>query len=158
MSETHSNRLPINAWPKPALEAMMTTEKYLSTSSLEQSLLELVRLHVSQINGCAFCIDMHVKELKAASETDQRMFGLSAWRETPYYSEKERAALNWAEAVTRLGPLGVEDAAWHWVEAQFTHQEIADLTVTILQINSWNRWAVATRPRPGDYVVGQYNG
>ena len=136
-----------------AVQAMYKLQKYVDESGLEHSLIELVKTRVSQINGCAFCIDMHTKDARAAGETEQRLYGLSAWREAPYYSERERAALAWAEALTLVADTRqVPDAIYDEVKAQFGDRELVDLTLAICSINSWNRLAVgfARGPEPDE--------
>jgi AhpD family alkylhydroperoxidase len=127
-------------------------QHYIEHSGLEQNLLDLVVMRASQINGCAFCIDMHWKDAKASGETDQRLYGLDAWEESPYYTERERAALHWTEAVTNVREGHVPDEAYETVRKQFSEKEIVDLTMAIGMINLWNRMAIATRTVPGKYV------
>ena len=134
-----------------ALRAMGAVERYLQTCSLDAKLLHLVRLRASQINGCAYCIDMHWKDLIASGESAQRMYGLDAWRESPYYSARERAALEWTEAVTRVADTHVNDAVFEAVRPHFSDQELVDLTWTLAAINAWNRLAISTRAEPGKY-------
>jgi AhpD family alkylhydroperoxidase len=110
-----------------------------------------VRLRVSQINGCAYCIDMHWKDLRARGENEQRLYGLDAWEESPYYTERERAALAWAEAVTKIREGHVPDAVWEQVRQHFTEKEIADLTLAVGAINVWNRLAISARAEAGTY-------
>ena len=148
-------RMPLSALPKAAVAAMTALDQS-SHGALDRTLIELVKLRASQLNGCAFCIDMHAKEARHIGETDQRMLGLDAWREAPYYSARERAALEWTEAVTQLNPAGVPDHAWEAVRAQFEPEQIAALTVTIISINGWNRWNVAMRTPAGGYEVGMF--
>src|SRR5690606_22750283 len=120
---------------------------------LEKKLLELVDFRVSQINQCAYCLDMHSKELRALGETEQRIYGLSAWRETPYYSEKERVALAWAEAITYAK---VSDEDYELALTEFSEKELVDLTLAITAINTWNRLNLAFPNPPGSYNVGQF--
>ena len=120
-------------------------------SGLEKPLLELVRLRASQINGCAYCIDMHTKDARAAGETEQRLYGLDAWREAPYYSARERAALEWTEAVTLVVDEHVPDRVYDTVRAHFSEKELADLTVAVVAVNAWNRLAIALRAVPSLY-------
>ena len=134
-----------------AYHAMLGLEKYLHESSLEQSLLHLVKLRASQINGCAYCLDMHWKDLRAIGETEQRMYSLDAWRECPYYTDRERAALAWAEAVTLVVDGHVPDSVYDEVRPHFTEKELCDLTVAVATINAWNRLAIAGRTTPGTY-------
>jgi AhpD family alkylhydroperoxidase len=134
-----------------AYHALLGLEKYLSQSGLEERLLHLIRLRASQINGCAYCLDMHWKDLRALGETEQRMYSLDAWEESPYYSERERAAFAWTEAVTRVSETHVPDEAYEKAKKQFSEKELADLTVAIATINAWNRLAIAGRTTPGTY-------
>ena len=134
-----------------AYEALLGLEKYLHQSGLEESLLNLVRLRASEINGCAYCIDMHWKDLRAVGETEQRLYGLDAWEESPYYTDRERAALAWTEAVTNLRDGRVPDEAYEKVRTVFTEKELADLTLGIAAINAWNRMNIAARTVPGTY-------
>ena len=136
--------------------ALAGVEQYLHTCGLDENLLQLVRLRASQINGCAFCIDMHWKELRALGETEQRLYGLDAWRESPYYSEQERAALAWTEAVTLVATTHVPDSVYEEVRPHFNFTELTNLTLAIAAINAWNRLAIATRAEPGRYHVGQF--
>jgi AhpD family alkylhydroperoxidase len=124
---------------------------YVQSCGLERTLIFLVQLRVSQINGCAYCLDMHWKDLRAAGENEQRLYSLDAWRESPYYSERERAALAWAEAVTRVADGHVPDAVHEDARAQFAAKELADLTLAVAAINAWNRLSIAARLRPGAY-------
>jgi AhpD family alkylhydroperoxidase len=134
-----------------ALQAMNGLEKYLGKSSLEPSLCELVRLRASQINGCAYCIDMHTKDARARGETEQRLYELVAWRETPFYSERERAALAWTEALTLIADNRVPDELFEQVRQHFSEQELVDLTLAVVAINGWNRIAISFRTEPGAY-------
>jgi AhpD family alkylhydroperoxidase len=135
-----------------AYKAMLGLEMYVSHSSgIERSLLELVRLRASQINGCAFCIDMHTKDARAAGETEQRLYGLAAWRETPFYTDRERAALEWTEAVTLIGEGHVPDEVYERVRQRFTEEELVNLTMAVVAINGWNRLAISFRALPGSY-------
>jgi len=134
-----------------ALRAMLGLEQYLSHCGLEHPLLDLIKLRVSQINGCAYCLDMHWKDLKVAGETDQRLYSLDAWRETPFYSDRERAALTWAEAVTSIADGHVPDEVFQKVRQQFSEKELADLTLAVVAINGWNRLSIAFRAVPGTY-------
>jgi AhpD family alkylhydroperoxidase len=132
-------------------EAMDAVDKYLEGASLDAALLHLVRLRASQLNGCAYCIDMHWKDLRVLGEDEQRLYSLDAWRECPYYSERERAALEWTEAITRIRTTHASDAIYDGVRQHFSERELADLTLAIAQINSWNRLSIAARPVPGAY-------
>jgi AhpD family alkylhydroperoxidase len=141
---------PAKLSPEP-LKAMYALEGYLRGSGLEHTLLELVKTRVSQINGCAFCLDMHTQDARAAGETEQRLYALSAWRETPFFSDRERAALAWAEAVTRLDG-GVPDEAYQAAREHFSEKEVVDLTWAVVAINGWNRLAISSRTVPGTYT------
>ena len=134
-----------------AYHAMLGIEHYLQKCGLEESLQNLIKLRVSQINGCAYCIDMHWKDLRAAGESEQRLYGLDAWEESPYYSDRERAALAWAESVTNLHDGHVPDSVFEQVKGLFDEKEIADLTLAVTAINSWNRLSIAARTVPGTY-------
>ncbi|HVU27124.1 MAG TPA: carboxymuconolactone decarboxylase family protein [Verrucomicrobiae bacterium] len=132
-------------------QAISALESYVRQSGLEHSLLELVKTRASQINGCAFCLDMHTRGARAAGETEQRLYTLSAWEETPFFTDRERAALAWTEAVTRVADTHVPDDVYERVRRQFTEKELADLTLAIVAINGWNRLSVAFRKVPGFY-------
>lgn len=134
-----------------ALKAMMGLEHYAHSCGLEKSLLELVKTRASQINGCGFCLDMHTKDARAAGETEQRLYTLSVWYETPFFTEREQAALAWTEAVTRVADSQVPDAVYQRARQQFSEKELADLTLAVVAINSWNRLSVAFRKTPGSY-------
>jgi AhpD family alkylhydroperoxidase len=133
------------------IHAMMGLEKYLHNCGLEPRLVHLIKLRASQINGCAYCLDMHWKDLRAAGEQEQRMYSLDAWEECPYYSERERAALAWTEAVTLVREGHAPDHVYQQVRAQFNEKELADLTFAIATINAWNRLSIAARTVPGKY-------
>jgi AhpD family alkylhydroperoxidase len=136
------------------IHAMLGLEKQVSKGGLDNKLLNLVRMRASQINGCAFCLDMHSKDARAAGETEQRLYGLNAWRETPYYSARERAALEWTEALTLVTEGHVPDEVYERVRQEFSEDELAHLSLAIVAINGWNRLNVAARTVPGDYVPG----
>lgn len=133
------------------VEAMLGLSHYLRKSGLDESLVNLVCLRASQINGCAYCLDMHWKDLRAAGETEQRLYGLDAWEESPYYSDRERAALAWTDAVTNIQEGHVPDEAYDRVRKVFTEKELADLTFAIAAINGWNRLNIAARTVAGAY-------
>ena len=135
--------------------AMLGLEKYLASCGLEEKLIHLIKLRVSQINGCAYCLDMHWKDLRAIGEDEQRLYGLDAWEESPYYSDRERAALAGAEAVTKVSEGHVPDALYEQVKGHFSEKELADLTVAVATINAWNRLAIASRTEPGQYQPRQ---
>jgi len=132
-------------------QAMLGLGKYLTQSGLEPVLQDMVKLRASQINGCAYCIDMHWKDLRAAGEREQRLYGLDAWEESPYYTDRERAALAWTEAVTFVATGQVPDAVHAEVRPHFSDTELADLTLAVATINAWNRLSIAARLTPGTY-------
>jgi AhpD family alkylhydroperoxidase len=131
--------------------AMHALERYLHDCGLEPGLIHLVKLRASQLNGCAYCMDMHWKDLRALGETEQRLYSLDAWRECPFYTARERAALAWTEAVTRVADGQVPDAVFDAVRPEFTDKALADLTLAVATINAWNRLAIAAREEPGTY-------
>jgi AhpD family alkylhydroperoxidase len=133
--------------------AMRGLEQYLRSCGIEEPLLHLIKLRASQLNGCAYCIDMHWKDLRALGESEQRLYSLDAWAETPFYTARERAALRWTEAVTRITDGHVPDAVYDQVKAEFSDKELADLTMAVATINAWNRLAIAMRTEPGTYEV-----
>lgn len=134
-----------------AAKGMLELEKYVSGSGLEKTLYELVKTRASQINGCAYCLDMHTKDARKAGETEQRLYALSAWRETPFYSERERAALEWTEALTLISENDVPDSLYDSVHKHFDEKELVVLTMAIVAINGWNRLAISFRKVPGSY-------
>ncbi len=134
-----------------AYGAMRGLEHHLQGCGLEQSLLHLIRLRASQVNGCAYCLDMHWKDLRAIGETEQRLYSLDAWRECPYYTDRERAALAWTEAVTLITNGHAPDAVYQEARAHFSEKEICDLTLAGAAINAWNRLAISSRTVPGGY-------
>jgi AhpD family alkylhydroperoxidase len=134
-----------------AYHAMLGLEKYLDQCGLEAGLLHLIKMRASQINGCAYCLDMHSKDLRAIGETEQRIYSLDAWAECPYYTDRERAALAWTDAVTRVSETHVPDEVYDQVKNQFSEKELADLTVAVATINAWNRLAISARTTPGTY-------
>jgi AhpD family alkylhydroperoxidase len=134
-----------------AYKAMLGLGKYLEHCGLEPRLLDLIKLRVSQINGCAYCIDMHWKDLRSAGETEQRLYGLNAWHESPYYTERERAALAWADAVTLVNVDHVPDEVFEQASKQFSEKELVDLTLGVVAINGWNRLSISFRVTPGTY-------
>ena len=143
------------AFPE-GVHAVLALERTIASSGLESSLLDLVRTRASQMNGCAYCIDMHTKDARAAGETEQRLYALSAWRETPFFTPRERAALAWTEAVTNIQQGHADDAVYQEVRKQFTEPELVRLTLAIAQINTWNRIAIAFRAEPGNYQPGKH--
>ena len=134
-----------------SVQAMYKLEKFVEESGLERSLLELVKTRVSQINGCAYCIDMHTKDARALGESEQRLYALNAWRETPFYTDRERAALAWAEAITLISESHASDEEFEAARAQFSEEELVKLTLAVITINGWNRLAIAFRETPGTY-------
>jgi AhpD family alkylhydroperoxidase len=134
-----------------AIHAILGLEKYLHECGIELPLIHLIKLRASQINGCAYCLDMHWKDLRAIGETEQRLYSLDAWEESPYYSDRERAALAWTDTVTRISETRAPDAVYEEVKKHFTEKELADLTVAVATINMWNRLSIAGRTTPGTY-------
>jgi AhpD family alkylhydroperoxidase len=132
-------------------DAMEALERYLQHCSIEPALVHLVKLRASQMNGCAYCLDMHWKDLRVSGESEQRLYSLDAWRECPYYSDRERAALAWTEAVTFVAHGHVPDAVYDEVRAVLQEKELADLTLAVATINAWNRLSIAGRLQPGTY-------
>lgn len=134
-----------------ALRAMYGLEGFVRRSGIEHPLLHLVKMRASQMNGCAYCIDMHSKDARAAGETEQRLYALYAWRETPFYTPRERAALAWTEALTDVRDGHVPDSVFTEARAEFGEEELVNLTTAIVAINGWNRIAIAFRAVPGTY-------
>ena len=147
----HEPRIKYPEVAPDGLKAMLGLEQYARNSGLEHALLELVKTRASQINGCAFCLDMHTKDARAAGETEQRLYALSAWAETPFFTERERAALAWTEAVTRVAESQVPDAVYAQARQHFSEKELVDLTLAIVAINGWNRVNIAFRTVAGTY-------
>ena len=144
-------------YAKTAAEGAATMtglEKYVHQAGLNRGLLELVRLRASLINGCAYCADMHTKVARSQDETEQRLYAISVWRETPFYTERERAALAWTEAVTLISVDHVPDDVYDLARQHFTEKELVDLTLAIVAINAWNRLAIAFRTVPGTFELG----
>jgi AhpD family alkylhydroperoxidase len=134
-----------------AVQAMLGLQNYVNASGLEHSVLELVKMRTSQINGCAYCLDMHSKDMRAAGETEQRIYLLNAWRETSLYTPRERAALEWTEAMTLVSETHVPDSAYAAVREQFSEEEIVNLSLAIVAINGWNRLCIGLRVEAGTY-------
>ena len=147
------NRINIHEKGQNALKTLYPIGGYLKNSPLELALLELVVFRVSQINQCAYCLDMHHKEARAKGQTEQRLYGLSAWRESPYYTERERAAFTWAEAITSAR---VPNDIYEQVKEYFSEAELIDLTMAVTTINTWNRINLAFPNLPGTYKVGMF--
>jgi AhpD family alkylhydroperoxidase len=131
-----------------AIKAMLGLEERIGKSSIEKSLAELVRLRASQINGCAFCVDMHTTDARKGGETDRRLATVVTWRETPFFTDRERAALEWTEALTLISHDHVPDAVWEVVRPHFSDEELVDLTLLVSTINAWNRFAISFRAMP----------
>jgi AhpD family alkylhydroperoxidase len=144
-------RIDIGKVAPGVYKAMLGLETYVHQSGLEVSLLNLIKLRASQINGCAYCIDMHWKDARVNGESEQRLYGLDAWRESSYYTDRERAALDWTESVTRVSETHVPDEVYEAVRGHFSEKEQADLTLAIAAINGWNRLAIASRAEAGTY-------
>lgn len=130
---------------------MLEVEIFAATSGLEPTLYELVKIRASQINGCAFCLDIHIKDARKAGETEQRLYALSAWRETPFYTDRERAALEWTEALTLISKNKVPDSLYDSVRKYFNEKELVCLTMAVIAINGWNRLEISFRTVPGTY-------
>jgi AhpD family alkylhydroperoxidase len=140
-----------------AVKPLFALAEYVKNSGLEQNLIELVLMRVSQLNGCAYCLDMHSKDARAAGETEQRLYVLQAWREAPFYNARERAALAWCEAVTRLDPIhGVSDETYEEARAQFSEEELVALNMAVVLINCWNRIAIPARADVGSYKPAKH--
>jgi AhpD family alkylhydroperoxidase len=150
-------RLNTAAISPAAYRTMYGLEKYIHETGLEPKLVHMLKLRASQINGCAFCLDMHWKDARAAGETEQRLYGLDAWREAPYYSDRERAALEWIEALTKITDGHVPDEVYGRAREVFSEKELVDLAMLAVAINGWNRLAIAFRAEPGKYQPGQYD-
>ena len=152
-----TTRLNHTSTASGAYRAMSQLEHYVRNSGLEAPLLELVKMRASQLNGCAYCIDMHTKDARAAGESEQRIYLLSAWREAPFYSERERAALEWTEALTLIADNHVPDDIYAKVASHFSEEELVNLTLAVVTINGWNRIAISFRSEPGTYQPEQTN-
>ena len=137
--------------PAGAYHAMLGLEKYVQGCGLEHSLLHLLKTRASQINGCAYCIDMHTKDARAGGETEQRLYALNAWRETPFFTARERAAFEWTEALTLISENNVPDELYERVRRHFTEAELVNLSLAVVAINGWNRLAISFRAVPGTY-------
>ena len=148
---TPNERLRYPKVAPDAYRAMLALEEYARSAGIEASLLELVKLRASYLNGCAYCVDMHTKDARAAGETEQRLYAVPVWRETPFFTPRERAALAWTEAVTELGREGVPDEVYEEARGQFDEAELVRLTMAVIAINGWNRLSVAFRTEVGTY-------
>lgn len=144
-------RIEVEKVAPQVMRAMRAVEETVRSSGLEPALLELVRLRASYLNGCAYCVDMHTKDARVAGESEQRLYAVPVWRETPFFTPRERVALAWTEAVTELGLAGVPDALFEDVRRHFTDAELANLTLAVIAINGWNRLSVSFRSVPGSY-------
>jgi AhpD family alkylhydroperoxidase len=144
-------RIDYRKYAAEAQKSLYALEKYIGECGLDHKLIHLIKMRASQINGCAFCIDMHSKDARAEGETEQRLYELDAWRETPFYTERERAALEWTEALTLVSQTHVPDSVYDEVRKQFSEKETVDLTLAVSMINLWNRLAISLRAVPGRY-------
>ncbi len=151
-----SSRIEYGKVAPGAYRAMAGLEKYVHECGLEAPLLELVKMRASQINGCAFCLDMHSKDARAAGETEQRLYLLNAWREAPFYSDRERAALAWTEALTLVSENHVPDDVYEEARQYFSEQELVNLSLAVVAINGWNRLAISFRSEVGAYQPGMF--
>src|SRR3569833_78900 len=146
MRNARINLMNVN---RGVIHAMLGLETQVSSAGLDNKLLDLVRMRASQINGCAYCLDMHSKDARAAGETEQRLYALNAWRETPFFSDRERAALAWTEAVSLVAEGHVPDTVYDEARQRFTDEELVNLTMAVVTINGWNRLSIAFRAVPG---------
>ena len=138
------------------MKSMFAMGAYLARSPIEPKLQHLVEMRVSQMNSCAYCLDMHSKDLRHEGETEQRLYSLEAWREAPFYTDRERAALAWAEALTSITDGHVPDEVYKQARSEFSEEELIDLSLAVVAVNSWNRLNIAFRTTPGTYVPGQW--
>jgi AhpD family alkylhydroperoxidase len=148
-------RIDYRKFAQEPLKHMLGLEKYIAESGLEPKLVHLVKMRASQINGCAYCLDMHSIDARAAGESEQRLYTLEAWRETPFFSDRERAALAWTESLTLISQTHAPDDVYADLQKHFTEKEIVDLTFVVGAINLWNRLAISTRALPGHYKSGK---
>jgi AhpD family alkylhydroperoxidase len=148
-------RIDYSNYALEAQKSLYALERYITTCGLDHKLIHLLKMRVSQMNGCAFCIDMHSKDARALGETEQRLYELNAWRETPFYSDRERAALQWVESLTLVSQTHVPDEAFAAVKKYFNEKEIVDLTLIGSMMNLWNRIAISMRTVPGTYKIKQ---
>lgn len=154
--DDHSTAEPIDyaRLAPDALRAQAGLESYIHKTGLDESLMNLVKLRASYINGCAYCVDMHTKDARLAGETEQRLYAVPVWRETPFFTPRERVALAWAEAVTEISKGGVSDELRETARAHFTEKELVDLTMVVITINGWNRLSITFHAPVGSYVAG----
>jgi AhpD family alkylhydroperoxidase len=136
--------------------AMRALDQYVTQSGLEPGLLDLVKIRASQLNGCAYCVDMHTKDARARGEGEQRLYALAVWHETPFFTDRERVALAWTEAITLLAGHRVTDELYHAGRQHFSEKQLVDLTMAIIAINGWNRLSVAFRTVPGSYQLASH--
>ena len=148
-------RIDLSKHAQEAQESLLALEKYIATCGLDHKLILLLKMRASQINGCAYCLDMHSKDARALGETEQRLYQLNAWRETPFYTDRERAALDWTESLTQVSQTHVPEETYEAAKKHFSEQEIVDLSIAISVINVWNRLAISARTVPGSYKVKQ---
>ena len=157
IAQTHATpRIDLARVSPAAYRAQFGLEAYVRGSGLDRTIYELVKLRASYINGCAYCVDMHTKDARAAGETEQRLYAAPVWRETPFFTDRERAALLWTEVVTEIARTGIPDDAFEAVRAHFDEEELVALTMAVVAINGWNRLAVGFRAPVGSYVPGQH--
>ncbi len=149
-----SQRIEYGKVAPAAVRAVMGVEQYVRSSKLDHDLVALVKLRASYMNGCAYCVDMHTKDARLAGETEQRLYAVPVWRETPFFTPRERAALAWTEGVTALGQEGVADELFAEARRHFSEIELVNLTMAVVAINAWNRLSVSFRAEPGSYVPG----
>jgi AhpD family alkylhydroperoxidase len=150
---THTQRLNGLRVAPEAYQVMRGFETYIQKSGLESKLMHLVKLRASYINGCAYCIDMHTKDARHDGESEQRLYAVPVWRETPFFTDRERAALAWTEAVTEIWKGGVSDEVYELARSEFSEKELVDLTMVVVAINGWNRLAIPFRAPVGSYVA-----
>jgi AhpD family alkylhydroperoxidase len=148
-------RIDLTKHALDAQKSLYALEKYIANSGLDHKLIHLLKMRASQINGCAYCIDMHSKDARALGESEQRLYELNAWRETPFYTDRERAALEWTESLTLVSQTHVPDEVYESVKKHFSEKEIVDLSILVSVINVWNRLAISTRTMPGTYKPQQ---
>jgi AhpD family alkylhydroperoxidase len=146
-----TKRIDLARTGQGAYRTMAALEQYVRSSGLDHSLLQLVKLRASYINGCAYCVDMHSKDARAEGETEQRIYAVPVWHETPFFTPRERVALEWAETVTKIGERGVPDDVYERARSEFSEQELVDLTMAVIAINGWNRLSIAFGAEPGTY-------
>ena len=148
-------RIELSNYAQEAQRSLFALERYIATCGLDHKLIHLLKMRASQINGCAYCIDMHSKDARALGETEQRLYELDAWRETPFYTDRERAALEWTESLTLVSQTHVPDQTYEAVTRHFSEKEIVDLSIVVGLINLWNRLAISARTLPGTYKPKQ---